>query len=104
MAVLKLSSLFINGAEKRESSLKNRLIDLENDFSIQAQSEKELIHNQLEEISKFKKAIDEILQFGYDPKLDDGVGKNIAPLQEKGLLKVDVLNKSQLKKYLEADW
>jgi len=32
------------------------------------------------------------------------VGKNIAPLQEKGLLKSEVLKKTQLKKYLEADW
>lgn len=99
--MLRLRSIYV---EKRESSLKNHLIDLENDFSIKAQSEKELIQNQLEEISKFKKAIDEILQSGYDPKLDDGVGKNIAPLQEKNLLKVDVLKKNQLKKYLEADW
>ncbi len=99
--MLRLRSIYV---EKRESSLKNRLIDLENDFSIQAQSEKELIQNQLEEISKFKKAIDEILQFGYDPTLDDGVGKNIAPLQKKGLLKAYVLTEKELKKYLNTDW
>jgi len=36
--------------------------------------------------------------------LDDGVGKNIAPLQDLGLLADDVLTKSQLKKFLNADW
>ena len=38
------------------------------------------------------------------PKLDDGVGKNIAPLQEKGIIADDALNAGQLKKYLKADW
>ena len=38
------------------------------------------------------------------PKLDDGVGKNIAPLQKAGLISYEVLKSTQLKKYLEADW
>ena len=97
----RLRSVYV---EKRESSFKNRLIDLQNDDSIPAQAEKEKIQLQLEEIGAFKSKIDEILQSGYDPKLDDGVGKNIAPLQQKGLLKVDVLKTNQLNKYLEADW
>ena len=50
------------------------------------------------------KKIDELIASGYDPKLDDGVGKNIAPLQEKKMLKADVLNANQLKKYLKAEW
>ena len=99
--LFRLRSVYV---EKRESSLKNRLIDLQNDDSIPAQAEKEKIQLQLDEIGEFKVKIDEILQSGYDPKLDDGVGKNIAPLQEKGLLKSEVLKKTQLKKYLEADW
>jgi len=45
---------------------------------------------------------------GYNPKLDDGVGKNIAPLQKRGMLKAEVLKSagknSQLEKYLNADW
>lgn len=97
----RLRSVYV---EKRESSLRNRLIDLQNDDTIQAQAEKEKIQHQLNEIREFKVKIDEILQSGYDPKLDDGVGKNIAPLQEKRLLKTDVLKKNQLKKYLAADW
>jgi hypothetical protein len=50
----------------------------------------------------------ELIAEGYDPKLDDGVGKNIAPLQKKGLLRAEVLKSagrnSQLEKYLHADW
>lgn len=99
--LFRLRSVYV---EKRESSLRNRHIDLQNDHSIQAQAEKEKIQLQLEEIGEFKIKIDEILQSGYNPTLDDGVGKNIAPLQEKGLLKAEVLNETQLKKYLEADW
>jgi hypothetical protein len=96
-----LKSVYI---EKRESSLKNRLLDLSKDISLKVQKEKDLIVKQLKEIEVFKKKIEEILQSGYDPKLDDGVGKNIAPLQEKGLLKYDVLKIEELKKYLNADW
>jgi hypothetical protein len=99
--ILRLRSVYV---EKRESSLKNRLIDLEKDDSVKAQSEKEIIGKQLFEIEEFKAAIDDILKSGYDPKLDDGVGKNIASLQEKGLLKADVLKKKELEKYLNADW
>lgn len=99
--MLRLRSVYV---EKRESSLKNRLVDLERDDSIKAQNEKEIIGKQLFEIEEFKAAIDDILKSGYDPKLDNGVGKNIAPLQEKGLLKTDVLKKKELEKYLNADW
>jgi len=96
-----LKSVYI---EKRESSLKNRLLDLSKDISLKVQKEKDLIIKQLREIDIFKKKIDEILKSGYDPKLDDGVGKNIAPLQEKGLLKYDILKEKELQKYLNADW
>jgi len=61
------------------------------------------------EIEGIKTKIEELIAEGYDPKLDDGVGKNIAPLQKKGLLRAEVLNtaggkKSQLERYLNADW
>lgn len=36
--------------------------------------------------------------------LDSGVGKNIAPLQNKGMLRAEVLKDKQLEKYLKADW
>ena len=56
------------------------------------------------EIESLKTKIDELLAERYNPVLDDGVGKNIAPLQKKGIIAYDVLNKKQLEKYLNADW
>ncbi len=100
-AMLRLRSVYV---EKRLSSLRNRLLDLQKDDSVKAQSEREIIQAQIKEVEQFRQAIDEILQAGYDPKLDDGVGKNIAPLQEKCLLKANVLKPKQLEKYLHADW
>ena len=96
-----LKSIYI---EKRETALKNRQSDLQNDDSAKAQNEKDLIFKQLKEITNLKTKIDELLAEGYDPILDDGVGKNIAPLQNKGIIAYDVLNKGQLEKYLNADW
>ncbi len=58
----------------------------------------------IKKIENLKKKIDELFSEGYDPKLDDGVGKNIAPLQKKGIIAYEVLNPDQLKKYLNADW
>lgn len=96
-----LKSVYI---EKRETALRNRQSDLLNEKTAQAENEKDLIFHQLKEIESLKKKIDELLAEGYDPKLDDGVGKNIAPLQKKGMLAYEVLNPGQLKKYLNADW
>lgn len=90
--------------EKRETALRSRQSDLLNEKTAQAETEKDLIFHQLKEIDLLKKKIDELLAEGYDPKLDDGVGKNIAPLQKKGILAYEVLNAGQLKKYLNADW
>ena len=89
---------------KRIENLEYRQIQLNDSDTAQAQSEKETIRLQLQEIAEFTKKIDELIAEGYDPKLDDGVGKNIAPLQKKGLLRCDVLNAKQLDKYLKADW
>ena len=89
---------------KRVESLEYRQIQLADSDTAQAQNEKEIIRLQLQEIAEFTKKIDELIAEGYDPKLDDGVGKNIAPLQKKDLLRNEVLNKKQLEKYLKADW
>ena len=89
---------------KRVESLEYRQIELADTNTAQAQNEKENIRLQLQEITDFTRKIDELLAEGYDPKLDDGVAKNIAPLQKKGLLRCDVLNAKQLDKYLKADW
>lgn len=89
---------------KRKENLEFRVIQLQDSDTAQSQSEKELIRYQLNEINEFDKKIDELIEEGYDPILDGGVAKNIAPLQKKEMLKTDVLNKSQLEKYLKADW
>jgi hypothetical protein len=90
--------------EKRESALRRELQDAANSNSVTAQEAKELITKQLDELQEFKQKIDELLAGGYDPKLDDGVGKNIAPLQKRGMITYEVLNPGQLEKYLNADW
>lgn len=88
----------------RVENLEYRLIQLQDVNTAQSQNEKETIRHQLDEIKVFNTKIDELIAEGYDPKLDDGVGKNIAPLQKKGLLRADVLKAPQLTKYLKADW
>ena len=99
--LLLLKSVYI---EKRERSLINRKTDLLNDNSAKGQNERDLIDKQLGEIAEFKRKIDDLLASDYDPKLDDGVGKNIAPLQKRGMIPYEVLNAKQLPKYLNADW
>lgn len=100
-SLFKLKSRYIS---QRVQNLEYRLVQLQDVNTAQAQNEKELIHHQLQEVTRFTSKLDELIAEGYDPKLDDGVGKNIAPLQNKGMLKAEVLNKTQLKKYLNADW
>ncbi len=100
-SLYKLKSSYLS---KRTESLQYRIQQIGDSASAQAQTEKETIRLQLQEIEAFAKKIDELIAEGYDPKLDDGVGKNIAPLQKKGMLRAEVLNKKQLDKYLNADW
>jgi type I restriction-modification system DNA methylase subunit len=90
--------------EHRERSLINRQTDLLNNDSADAQNEKDRIVKQLKEMEGFKAKIDNLLSEGYNPIIDDGVGKNIAALQKKKMIPYDVLNAEQLKKYLDADW
>lgn len=87
----------------RENALADRLAALD-PTSASGKMEAALIKDQQQELRQFADKIDQLLASGYDPKLDDGVGKNIAPLQKAGLLSYDVLNSGQLKKYLNADW
>lgn len=99
--LMRLRSVYI---ENRERALQNRQSDIADNESASAQNEKDRIFKQLKEIEVFKGKIDELLEEGYNPILDDGVGKNIAPLQQRKMLAHDVLNAGQLKKYLNADW
>ena len=99
--LMRLRSVYI---EHRERSLVNRQSDLAGNESAEAQNEKDQIFRQLKEIESFKDKIEELLTEGYDPILEDGVGKNIAPLQKKGMIPYEVLNAGQIKKYLNANW
>jgi hypothetical protein len=99
--LMRMRSVYI---EHRERSLVNRQSDLADNNSAEAQNEKGRIFRQLKEIESFKTKIDELLAEGYNPILDDGVGKNIAPLQKKKMISYEVLNAGQLEKYLNADW
>jgi len=56
------------------------------------------------EIDEFCKKIDKIASSGYSPELDNGVGKNIAPLQKEKMLKTEVLTEKELEIFLNADW
>ena len=87
----------------RESGLSDRLAAID-PTTANGKIEAAEIKEQLQELHQFADKIDALLASGYDPKLDDGVGKNIAPLQKAGLLSYEVLNNGQLKKYLNADW
>ena len=92
----------------RESSLADRLAAID-PTTPGGQMEAAQIKDQQQELRQFADKIDQLLASGYDPKLDDGVGKNIAPLQKAGLLSYEVLKdnhtaNSQLNKYLHADW
>ena len=102
----KLLSIRSRYIEQRERSLENRQSDLRAKSVLSASEQNELdkIYKQLKEIESFKQRIDELLAEGYNPVLDDGVGKNIAPLQKKKMIAYEVLNAGQLKKYLNADW
>lgn len=91
-------------AGNRDSALRDRLSALEGQTDANARMEAEEIRLQLRELDEFCAKIDDLLASGYDPKLDDGVGKNIAPLQKRKMLNCEVLNAGQMKKYLNADW
>lgn len=98
--VFRIKSVYI---ANRETALNDRLSGI--DFTTaNGQLETAELKEQLKELKAFAEKIDKLLASGYDPKLDDGVGKNIAPLQKAGLLSYEVLNAGQLKKYLNADW
>ena len=90
-------------AANRESTISARLNSLDTSTTT-GRLEAQELRAQLEELKTFCDKVDDLLASGYDPKLDDGVGKNIAPLQKRKMLSYEVLNAGQLKKYLNADW
>ena len=90
-------------AANREAAISARLNSLDTSTTA-GRLEAQELRAQLEELKAFCDKVDDLLASGYDPKLDDGVGKNIAPLQKRKMLSYEVLNAGQLKKYLNADW
>jgi type I restriction-modification system DNA methylase subunit len=90
-------------AANREAALSDRLNSLDTS-NTEGRMEAQELRATLTELQEFCQKIDDLLATGYDPKLDDGVGKNIAPLQKRKMLSYEVLNAGQLKKYLNADW
>ena len=90
-------------AANRETSISDRLNSLDTSTT-EGRMEAQELKAQLAELKEFCQKVDDLLASGYDPKLDDGVGKNIAPLQKRKMLSYEVLNSGQLKKYLNADW
>ena len=90
-------------AANRETALRDRLNSIDTS-NTEGRMEAQELRATLTELQEFCQKVDDLLASGYDPKLDDGVGKNIAPLQMRKMLSYDVLNAGQLKKYLNADW
>ena len=90
-------------AANREAAIRDRLNSIDTSKT-EGRLEATELRAMLEELNSFCQKIDDLLASGYDPKLDDGVGKNIAPLQKRKMISYEVLNAGQLKKYLNADW
>lgn len=90
-------------AANREAALRDRLNSIDTS-NTEGRMEAQELRETLTELQEFCQKVDDLLASGYDPKLDDGVGKNIAPLQKRKMLSYEVLNAGQLKKYLNADW
>ena len=90
-------------AANREAAIRDRLNSIDTSKT-EGRLEATELRAMLAELTDFCQKIDDLLASGYDPKLDDGVGKNIAPLQKRKMISYEVLNAGQLKKYLNADW
>ena len=90
-------------AANREAALRDRLNSIDTS-NTEGRMEAQELRETLTELQEFCQKVDDLLATGYDPKLDDGVGKNIAPLQKRKMLSYEVLNAGQLKKFLNADW
>ena len=99
-ALFRVRSIY---AANRETALRDRLNSIDTN-NTEGRLEANELRAMLTELQEFCQKVDDLLASGYDPKLDDGVGKNIAPLQKRKMLSYEVLNAGQLKKYLNADW
>jgi len=59
------------------------------------------INDKLREIDRMEEKIDSLLKKGYDPKVDDGVAKNLAYLQKHDLLNGKPLSEDIIKKMIK---
>ncbi len=87
---------------QRREYLENRLNQLDRDEQDKEWRETREKLDELEEMEPKLKELEN--DPDYDPEVDDGVGKNIAPLQDKVLTSYEILSSKQKQKYLEADW
>lgn len=99
-ALYRVRSIYV---ANREAALRDRLNSIDTS-NTEGRMEAQELRATLTELQEFCQKVDDLLASGYDPKLDDGVGKNIAPIQKRKMLSYEVLNAGQLKKYLNADW
>jgi type I restriction-modification system DNA methylase subunit len=99
-ALFRVRSIY---AANREAAIRDRLASIDTS-NTEGRLEATELRAMLTELQEFCQKVDDLLASGYDPKLDAGVGKNIAPLQKRKMLSYEVLNAGQLKKYLNADW
>ncbi|NLZ14520.1 MAG: BREX-1 system adenine-specific DNA-methyltransferase PglX, partial [Thermotogaceae bacterium] len=65
---------------------------------------REKLTQRMAELERFADTLDALLDGSYQPKTDDGVAKNIAPLQHKGLLKYNPLSGKMVDKMLKVKW
>lgn len=69
-------------AANRETSISDRLNSIDTSTT-EGRMEAQELKAQLAELKAFCQKVDDLLALGYDPKLDDGVGKNIAPCKSE---------------------
>ena len=65
---------------------------------------REKLIQRMAELERFADTLGALLDGSYQPKTDDGVAKNIAPLQHKGLLKYNPLSGKMVDKMLKVKW
>jgi len=78
---------------------------LDNTLAAETDDKKrERLTQRITELERFADTLGDLLDGIYQPKIDDGVAKNIAPLQHKGLLKHNPLSGKMLDKMLKVKW
>ena len=87
--------------KERLWSLEKELKEADNKAKSKINREIEKLELIIEDLERYRDALDEVIKTGYSPVIDDGVLANISPIQKAGLLSQNVLNKNQLEKGLK---